>query len=340
MRGEVLQLTQTERDDVVIASGSVNPELAEDIATTMGTELSPMELLQFSDSEPFARFKENIRKRQVIIVQAVAQRENFSAADALMELCQMIQAAKLASAEEITAMLTYYGFGRQDRKADSRTPISAQLVAQFYEVAGADVLMGVDFHSQQIQGFFRKKFDSLTVIPELRGEVRRDVLATRAGEFVVASLDAGATKLAQQCAEELDLGMVQFIKSRSKQDHDTVDTIEVPPGVRGKTIIAFEDIIATGSTAMKTAERAKQEGAEGFMIAAAHGQFSGDALEEAPNSAVDHFYITDTLPTGHIKNALGDMISIVPVGHVIGRALLKSIRGESISEMFNGQHLR
>jgi ribose-phosphate pyrophosphokinase len=257
-----------------------------------------------------------------------------------MQTCQMIQAAKLASAKEITVVLSYYGFGRQDRKAASRTPISAKLAAEFYEVAGADVLMSVDAHSQQIQGFPKIKFDSLTVIPEIRNKVRDDMLAKSSGNFVVATLDAGGTKLAQQCAEDLDLEMVQFMKSRSKKAHDTIDYIEVPAGIRGKTIISFDDVIATGSTAMKTGLRAKEEGAEGFIVAAAHGQFSGDALENAKDSAVDHFYISDTLPAGHIKEALGDQITIVPVGHIIGRALLKSLRGESISEMFNGEHLR
>lgn len=336
---ETAPLSPKEREGLVLVSGSVNPELAEEIAVRMGTELAPTRRERFSDSEIFIEIEENVRKREVVVIQSVAQRGNFSASDALVELCLMLQAAKLANAGEKTAFVTYFGYGRQDRKAASRTPISARLAVDFISTAGADVIMSPDIHSQQIQGFTDKKFDLVTVIPELRRVVKQDIMSAKSGRFVVAALDAGATKLAQICAEDLDVEMVQFEKTRNKKILDKVDAVRVPPSVEGATIIAFDDLIATGGSVFTAAEAAMASGAEGFYAAAAHGQFSGDGLSEAKDSLVDRFYISNTLPTEHIVDQLEDKVKVVSVGQVLGEAMLKACRGESISEMFNGQHL-
>src|SRR5207248_301728 len=288
---------------LMVFSGSSHPLLAARIAEHLGVELGEIELETFANGETYCRYGESIRGADVFLVQTACPPVDGN----LMELMLMIQAAKLASAKRITAVMPLFPYARQDRKAKPREPISARLVADMLQLAGADRVLTMDLHAGQIQGFFTIPVDHMTALP-LFARHFRDLGLT--GEGVVSvSPDAGRAKMAVRFAEMLDADFALMHKTRPA--HDTVEVTEVTGRVRGKTAILGDDVIMTGGTLLANVAALKEHGVEDVWVFATHGLFCGDALERFADADIAGIVVTDTVPINPL--AKPDRLTVLPV---------------------------
>ena len=263
----------------MVFSGRSHTDLAQRIAEQLGVELGEVEVSTFANGETYCRFDESIRGADIFLVQTGCEPVDRN----VMELLFMIQAAKLASAKRITAVIPLFPYARQDRKAKPREPISARLVADMLQLAGADRVLTMDLHAGQIQGFFTIPVDHMTAMP-LFARHFRDLGLT--GEGVVSvSPDAGRAKQAVRFAEMLDADFALMHKTRPS--HDVVEVTEITGRVRGKTAILGDDVIMTGGTMLANVKALREHGVEEVWVFATHGLFCGDALEKF-DDAGDH----------------------------------------------------
>src|SRR5438445_7515582 len=256
---------------LMVFSGRSHPQLATSIAEKLGVELGDVELKTFANDETYCRYLESIRGSDVFIVQTGCAPVDKN----LMELLFMIQAAKLASAKRITAVIPWFPYSRQDRNAKPREPISGRLVADMFQLAGADRVLTMDLHAGQIQGFFTIPVDHMTALP-LFAQHFRD-LGVTGPDVVSVSPDAGRAKMAVRFAEMIDAEFAIIHKTRPA--HDKVEVSEITGRVRDKIAIVGDDVIMTGGTLLANVEALRQKGARGVWVFATHGIFSGDALE-------------------------------------------------------------
>jgi ribose-phosphate pyrophosphokinase len=313
---------------LMLFSGRSHPALAGAIASKLGLELGEVELKTFANGEAYCRYLESIRGMDVFIVQTGCEPVDRN----IMELLLMIQAAKLASAKRITAVIPWFPYSRQDRKAKPREPISGRLVADMLQLAGADRVLTMDLHAGQIQGFFTIPVDHMTALPLFARHFRDLGLI---GEGVVSvSPDAGRAKMAVRFAEMLDADFALMHKTRPS--HDVVEVTEITGRVRGKKAVLGDDVIMTGGTLLANVKALKRHGVEDVWVFATHGMFCDGALEKFAASEIAGIVVTDTVPIDPI--AKPDNMTVLPVGPLLAETIMNVFADDSVSAIFGGEN--
>ncbi len=313
---------------LMLFSGRSNPALAEKIADHLNIELGVVELETFANGEMYCRYAESIRGADVFIVQSGSPPVN----DHLVELLIMINAAKLASAERITAVLPWFPYSRQDKKSSPREPITAKLVADLLQAAGVDRVLTMDLHAGQIQGFFKIPVDHMTALPMFVQYYRDKGLS---GDGVVAvSPDPGRAKTAAKFRDMLEADLAILHKSRPA--HDVATVTEVTGHVAGKTAIMTDDMIVTGGTLLAGAHALLEEGATEVYACATHGLFPGRAFEKIGNGVLKEVAVTDTVPIDLL--AKPDKINVLSVSNLLAETIQNVFSDESVSAIFAGEN--
>jgi len=313
---------------LMVFSGRSHIDLAERIAEQLGVELGAIELSTFANGETYCRFDESIRGADVFLVQTGSEPTDRN----VMELLFMIQAAKLASAKRITAVIPLFPYARQDRKAKPREPISARLVADMLQLAGADRVLTMDLHAGQIQGFFTIPVDHMTALP-LFARHFRDLGLTGDG-IVSVSPDAGRAKMAVRFAEMLDADFALMHKTRPT--HDIAEVTEITGRVRGKRAILGDDVIMTGGTLLANVEALKEHGVEDVWVFATHGLFCSGALERFASSDINGIVVTDTVPIDPISRP--EKMTVLPVAPLLAETIMNVFADDSVSAIFGGEN--
>jgi ribose-phosphate pyrophosphokinase len=330
MMGSAVELVTKKK--LYLVSGRSNLPLAVEIADCLGVSLGEANLAEFANGELHCRFGESIRGSDVFIIQSHASVDGFSVNDSLMEQLIMVDAAQRASAKRITVVCPFYGYARQDRKAEGREPITAKLVANLFETAGAKRLVSVDLHSGQIQGFFDGPVDHLTAMPVLC-----EWMAGLGDDLVVVSPDAGRVKVAERYANQLSADLAIVHKRRVKGEKNTVEAKEVVGEVAGRTCILIDDMIDTAGTIVAAAEQLMERGASAVYAACTHGVLSGPAIDRLESSPIAKLAITNTVPLGSDKQI--DKIEVLSIARIVADALDAVFEDTSVSEIFGGSNL-
>ena len=320
---------------LALFSGRTHPELAEEVATHLNIELGHDNLVEFSNGEIRCRFGESIRGSDVFVIQSHYGVDDRSINDAIMEHLIMIDAAYRASAKRITAVCPFYGYARQDRKSEGREPITARLVADMFNAAGAKRMISIDLHSGQIQGFFEGPVDHLTAMPVLEDYIRQ-----HASEPVIVSPDAGRIKVAERMAQHLnDCGAdLAFIyKRRPKGMTNVAEATEVMGDVEGRLCVITDDMIDTAGTIWAAAELVIERGAREVWALATHGVLTGPAVDRLKNAPIARVVLTNTLPLPPEKQL--DKIEVLSVAPLIAEALGAVFDDTSVSDIFDGENL-
>ncbi|MEX0768034.1 MAG: ribose-phosphate diphosphokinase [Microthrixaceae bacterium] len=317
---------------LTIVAGRVNQELAQEVAERLGLGLAPLPIAEFANGEIHCKYGESIRGADLFIFQSHCSTSEMSVNDALMEHLIMVDAAKRASAKRITVVAPFYGYGRQDRKAEGREPITAKLLANMFEVAGAKRIISVDLHSGQIQGFFDGPVDHLTAMPVLVDWMSNNLPE----DLVVVSPDAGRVKVAERYANQLHADLAIVHKRRVRGEKNTVEAKEVVGEVAGRTCVLIDDMIDTAGTICAAAEQLVERGATAVYCAATHGVFSGPAIDRLKNSVIEKVVITNTLPLPPEKRI--DKIEVLSAAGIIADAIDAVFEDTSVSEIFDGQN--
>ncbi|MGF1598989.1 MAG: ribose-phosphate diphosphokinase [Acidimicrobiales bacterium] len=312
-------------------SGRHNAELADLVAKNLGITVTDANVSQFASGETHCRFSESIRGSDVFIFQSHGDLDGRSVNDAIMEHLIMVDAARRAAAKRITAVMPFYGYGRQDRKSEGREPITARLVADLFKVAGASRLLSIDLHSGQIQGFFNGPVDHLTAMPVLV-----DHLRSLGSDLVVVSPDAGRVKVAERYSQQLDADLAIVHKRRNYGKKNAVEAKDVVGEVDGRQCVLIDDMIDTAGTICQAAELLVDRGATSVIAAATHGVFSGPAIDRLKNSMLDRVIVTDTLPIGPDKEL--DKLEVLTVSTILADAIRAVFEDTSVSRIFDGKN--
>ncbi|AYJ78654.1 ribose-phosphate pyrophosphokinase [Aliarcobacter cryaerophilus] len=302
-------------------SGSANPEFAKKVGDYLGMCVSDATLNKFSDGEISVQITQSVRGQDVYIIQPTCAPTN----DNLMELLIMIDALKRSSAKSINAVIPYYGYARQDRKAAPRVPISAKLVADLLEKAGINRVVTIDLHAAQIQGFFNIPADNLFGSILFVNYIKSKNLKNP----IIASPDIGGVARARQYADKLGYDLVIVDKKREKANESQV--MNIIGDVKGKDVILVDDMVDTAGTLVKAAEVLKEKGANSVMACCTHGVLSGPAYDRVANGVLDELVISDTIPTK--KNA--KKITVLTASSIIGEAIRRIHNNESVNSIFN-----
>ncbi len=313
-------------------SGRSNLPLAEEIAEYLGVTLDEANLGEFANGEIHCRFGESIRGGDVFIIQSHCPADGRTINDAIMEQLIMVDAARRASAKRISAVCPFYGYARQDRKAEGREPITARLLANMFSAAGVGRMVSVDLHSGQIQGFFDKPVDHLTAMPVLVDHMRGF-----GDDLVVVSPDAGRVKVAERYANDLGADLAIVHKRRVKGEKHAVEARDVVGEVSGRTCVLIDDMIDTGGTIVAAAEQLAAHGAAAIHACTTHGVFSDPAIDRIKNSVIDKVVMTNTLPLPPEKAC--DKIEVLSVAKIIANAIDAVFEDASVSEIFGGRNL-
>jgi ribose-phosphate pyrophosphokinase len=315
---------------LMLFAGRSNPVLAGKIADQLNIELGDVELKTFANGETYVRYRESIRGADVFIVQSCHGRATN---DYLWELLTMIQAAKLASANRITAVVPWYPYSRQDKKSSPREPITAKLLAEVLEAAGVDRVLTMDLHAGQIQGFFHIPVDHMTALP-LFARYYRESLGLQGDGIVAVSPDPGRAKMAAKFAEMLDAEFALMRKVRPA--HDVAAVTEVSGDVRGKVAIMSDDIIVTGGTLIAGAQALKEAGATEVYACATHGLFPEDSLAKLGASELARVAVTDTVPTNELERPAN--LEVLTVSGILAETIQNVFSDESVSAIFAGEN--
>jgi ribose-phosphate pyrophosphokinase len=308
-----------------LISGNSNRPLAEAIAAQMRQPLAKAQVRRFADMEIFVEIQENVRGEDVFIIQPTS----FPANDHLMELLIIADALRRSSARRITAVLPYFGYARQDRRASGRTPISAKLVANMITTAGADRVLTIDLHAGQIQGFFDIPTDNLYSAPVMVRDIK-DRIDTR--NAMVVSPDVGGVVRARALAKRIDVPLAIVDKRRERPGESEV--MNIIGDVEGKSCILVDDIIDSGGTLCNAAEALMLKGAKDVSAYITHGVLSGGAVSRIANSKLKELVITDTIqPTEAVKVARN--IRVITVADLLGEAITRTASEESVSSLFD-----
>jgi len=310
-------------EDLKVFTGNSHPGLARDLCTYLGIGLGDCEVFKFSNDNTFVRIRENIRERDVFLVQTISAPVN----DHLMELLIMIDAARRASAGRITAVIPYYAYGRSDKKDQPRVPITARLVANLISVAGADRLLTVDLHAGQIQGFFNIPVDELSAVPMLA----RFYLDRELKELVVVATDVGDAKRARATANILE-APIAIVEKQRLGNEDRVEAVNLIGEVDGKTALIVDDEVTSGGTVVATAEALREHGAGDIYCCVTHPVLSGNAADIIEASPVKELVVTDTLDVPAEK--MRPNTKILSVADLLGEAIHRIHSGLSVGAMF------
>lgn len=310
---------------MAVFTGSVNPGLADQVATELGTTLGNVKLEKFANGEIYARYLDSVRGADVFIIQSIAG-EHIN--DALMEMLIMIDAAKRASARTISAVVTHYGYSRQERKAAPREPITAKLVADLITVAGADDLITIDLHQDAIQGFFDIPVNHMTAMPIFVDYFKNKGIDTE--EMCVVSPDVGRAKAAKKFQAQLGCDIAIMHKDRPK--HNQAEITALIGDVTGKVCILNDDMIDTGGSLVAAAETLMAKGAKKVYACATHGLFSGPAYERIQNSCIEEVVVTNAVPVP-LERQTGK-IRVLSVAPLLARTIQSVYSNGSVSKLF------
>jgi ribose-phosphate pyrophosphokinase len=310
-------------NDFWIFAGNSNPALTSKICDYLKMPVGGAKLSTFSDGEIQIEINDNVRMKDVFIIQSTCHPVNRN----LMELLLMIDAMKRASASRITAVIPYYGYARQDKKVAPRVPISAKLVADMIIMAGATRIITMDLHAGQIQGFFNIPVDNLFAAPVLLEHMRY----TFRNEIIMVSPDAGGVERARAFAKRLEAGLAIVDKRRSAPNE--AKAMAVSGDVKDKTAIIFDDMSDTAGTLTEAAGVLMDQGAKEVHACCAHPVLSGPAVERIENSALKSLVVTDTIPL-RPQAAACDKIKVLSISKLVGEAIIRSYRGDSVTSLF------
>ena len=310
-------------DELKVFTGNGHPELAKSVCEYLDIPLGQAEVFKFANDNTFVRIHENIRQRDVFIIQPTC----FPVNDNLMELLIMIDACKRASAGRITAVVPYYGYGRTDKKDQPRVPITARLVADLLTAAGADRLLTVDLHAGQIQGFFNIPVDELTTLP-LLGDY---FAAKEIQDLVVVAVDIGISKKARDIAEHLGAPLA-IIEKRRMSNNDVSETMNVIGEVEGKTSLVFDDEIVTGGSIVNAAKALYEQGVIDVYCCVTHPVLSKEGSEIMAKSKFSEVVVTDTIPMPPEKR--NGKFTILSVAPLLGEAIYRIHKGQSVGDLF------
>jgi ribose-phosphate pyrophosphokinase len=311
-----------------IFSGRANPTLAQNIAKHLGVALGNINLGNFPDGETFVRIDEDVRGRDVFIVQPTCPPVNEN----LMELLIILDAFKRASPARLTAVIPYYGYARQDRKDMGRVPISAKLAADLLTTAGAHRVLALDLHAAQIQGFFNIPVDHLYAVKEVTAHVRS--LNVPPEDLVVLSTDEGNVKKSLKYQQRLgERSQIAVVDKRRTSATETKAAHLIGASVDGKTVVIFDDMISTGSSMANAAELARKQGAKKIYVCATHGVLVDRAVERLKNAGIEQIAVTDSIPLAADKQIPN--IKIISVAALLANAIIRIHGNESVSVLFN-----
>jgi ribose-phosphate pyrophosphokinase len=314
--------------NTVLFTGNANPALAKEIATHLGVELGKASVGRFSDSEVAVEIEQNVRARDVFVVQSTCTPTNEN----LMELCIMADALKRASARRITAVIPYFGYARQDRRPRStRVPISAKVVANMLEAVGVERLLTMDLHADQIQGFFNIPVDNIYASPVLLS----DLQSKRYADLVVVSPDIGGVVRARALAKQLNCDLAIIDKRRPKANVSEV--MNVIGEIDGRNCVVMDDMIDTAGTLVKAAAVLKERGAKSVYAYCTHAVFSGPAIERIQGSMLDEVVITNTIPMTDAAKACAKVRQL-SVSFLFAETIRRISDGESVTSLFAEQN--
>lgn len=307
-----------------LITGNANRPLAEEVARYAGIPLADIDLFKFSNDESFVKINDNVRGADVFVIQPTCRPVN----DNLMDLLIIIDALKRASAQRINCVIPYYAYARSDKKDQPRVPITAKLVADLITVAGADRVITVDLHADQIQGFFNIPVDHLFSIPSFA----RYFQSMKMENVVVVSPDSGGAIRARALAKRLDCGLAIGDKRRSG-NNDQTELLNIIGDVSGKTAILFDDIIDTGGSLIKVAHALQQQGAQKIYAACTHGVLSGPAVKNLEASPIEKLFVTNTVPLCDEKAGCTKIVQL-SIAEMLAVAIKKIHIEESLSVLF------
>lgn len=310
-------------DDMVIFGGSGSPKLTLNICEYLHVRPGAGEVLRFSEGTLFVRVKENVRGRQVYIVQSTV----YPANDNFMELLFWIDAFKRASAESVTVVMPYFSYAKGDKKDEPRVSIRARVCADAIEAAGADRVVTLDLHAPQIQGFFRIPVDALYALPVLCHDIMRKQLS----DLVVVSPDTGFAKQARKYASYLGTSIAIADKERKGHD-ERAEVLEIIGDVDGKTALIVDDFTISAGTLADAADKLVERGAKAVYAAVSHGVFSEGSMQRIERSAIQHLLVTDSIENQPVT--FSDKVEVVSVAPLFGEAIRRIHNRESISVLF------
>lgn len=310
-------------DELKVFTGNAHPALATSVCEYLGIPMGKAEVFEFSNENTFVRILENVRQRDVFVIQPICSPVNNS----LVELLIMLDAFRRASAGRITAVVPYYGYGRTDKKDQPRVPITARLVADLLTTAGANRILTVDLHAPQIQGFFTIPVDELTAVSLLSQYFR----AKRLPDLVVVATDIGISKRARDVAAKLGASLA-IIEKRRLGNNDVTEALNVIGEVAGRTALTVDDEIDTAGSLTNVVDTLLKKGAREVYACAAHAVLSGKAIERIRNCPVEEVVVTDTIPIREDKRL--DKITVLSISSLLGEAIHRIHTGLSIGAMF------
>ena len=314
--------------DFMLFTGNANPALAEEIAQNLGISLGAADVSRFSDGEVTVEIKQNVRARDVFVIQPTCAPTN----DNLMELLIMVDALRRASAERITAVIPYYGYARQDRRPrSSRVPISAKVVANLLQTMGVSSVLTMDLHADQIQGFFNIPVDNIYASPVLLSDLRKK----NYDDLMVVSPDIGGVVRARALAKQLHCDLAIIDKRRPKANVSEV--MNIIGDVAGRNCVVMDDMIDTAGTLVKAAEVLKERGAKSVHAYCTHPIFSGPAIDRIQNgTALDEVVVTNTIPLSDAAKACSKIrqLSVAPL---VAETITRIVTGESVMSLFQEQ---
>ena len=318
-------LRKTPMKKIMLFAGRAHPTLAQEVAELLELELTPTTAYDFANGEIYVRFDESVRGCDAFVIQSHTAPIN----DAIMEQLIMVDALKRASAKRITVILPFYGYARQDKKHLGREPISARLMADLFQAAGADRLVTVDLHTAQIQGFFDGPVDHLLAMPILTRYVRRQYGKQ---QLAVVSPDAGRIKVAESWANALQAPLAFIHKTRDPRKPNESKANRVVGDVEGRTCILVDDLIDTGGTIVQAAEAIMETGAQDVVIVATHAVFSDPAVDRLKNCSAREVIVTNTLPLEDEKRF--DKLTVLSIAPLLAQATAAVFEDGSVTSLF------
>ena len=309
--------------DLAVFTGRAHPQLAEAICTRLGRPLGKVDVFEFSNENIFVQFQENIRQRDVYLVQPFVSPVNTS----ILELLIMIDAARRASAGRITAVIPYYAYGRSDKKDQPRVPITARLIANMLETAGADRILTMNLHAGQIQGFFNVPLDELNALFTMTTHFKNQ----RLENYVVVAPDVGDEKRARDVAARLDMPLA-IIEKRRHGNSGRTEAMNVIGDVEGRNVLVIDDEIDTAGTITEAVRILRERGSKEAIIAGYHGLLTGPAIERLKAADVREIVVTDTIPIAGEKRLPN--LTVLPVAPLLGDAIGRIHSGQSVGALF------